>query len=114
MPPFTLRSSSVRYLDLRGINHFGDYQYYNDNQCLSLIRSSLGIQCQFLLIAVEKRTNIIDLVHKMKHLRTLNVRCHDRKSNNDDIIKWLQRSLPSTCSFARDSRYPEDIRLWIR
>jgi hypothetical protein len=87
MPPFTLRSSSVRYLDLRRINHFGDHQYYNENQCLSLIRSSLGIQCEFLLIEVEKRTNIIDLVNKTKHLRTLNVRCRDRKSN--DIMTQL-------------------------
>jgi len=114
MPPFALRSSSVRYLDLRGTTHVGTHQYYNDNQCLSLIRSPLGIQCEFLLINVEKRTNIVDIVNKMKHLRTLNIRCRERKNNDDDTIKWLQRSLPSTCSFERDSRHSEDIRLWIR
>lgn len=114
MPPFALRSSSIRYLDLQGRNHSGVGQYYNENDCSALIRSSLASQCEFLLIDVEKRKNIVDLVNKMKHLRTLNARCRDRKSNDDDTIKWLQRSLPSTCTFARDSRHPEDIRLWIR
>ncbi len=73
MPPFALRSSFVRYLNIRGINHFGAPQYYNENQCLSLIRSSLDIQCEFLLIAVEKRTNITDIVNKMKHLRRYSI-----------------------------------------
>ncbi|CAF1002006.1 unnamed protein product [Rotaria sp. Silwood1] len=114
MPPFSNRSSSVRYLDLRGFNNSGDYQYYNDQQCSALIRSPLGNQCEFLVIGVEKRTNIIDLVNKMNHLRALNVRCCDRKKNDDELIKWLQSRLPSTCSFAKDSRFSNDIRLWIR
>ena len=114
MPPFFLRSSSVRLLDLRGFNQSGDCQYYNGHQCSSLIRSPLGNQCQFLLIEVENRTNIIDLVNKMNNLRTLNVRCRDRKSNDDELIKWLQTRLSSTCSFAKDSKSPNDLRLWIR
>jgi hypothetical protein len=113
MPPFSIRSSSVRYLDLRGHTQSGSRQYYNDQQCSSLIRSPLGIQCQFLLIEVEKPTNIIDLVNKMNFLRTLNVRCRDRKKDDNELIKWLQHHLPSTCSVAKDSRYSEDIRLWI-
>lgn len=51
----------------------------------------------------------------MKNLRTLNVRCLDRKKNDDELIKWLkQQNLSSTCTIAKDSKYPEDIRLWIR
>jgi hypothetical protein len=114
MPPYSNQSSSVRYLDLRGLTHSDDNQYYNDQQCSSLIRSPLGNQCEFLLIEVDKRTNIIDLVNKMKHLRTLNVRCRDRQNNGDELIKWLQHHLPSTCTFAKDSRFSNDIRLWIR
>ncbi len=114
MPPFSILSCSVRYLDLRGYNHCNLRQYYNDQECSSLIRSPLGIQCEFLLIEVEKQTNIIDLVNKMNHLRALNVRCRDRKKNDDEIIKWLQHRLPSTCSFAKDSKFQNDIRLWIR
>lgn len=114
MPPFDLCSLSIRYLDLRAKGTFSIPQYYNENDCSALARSSLGYLCEYLLIDVEKRKNIVDLVNKMKHLRTLNVRCRERKSNDDDTIKWLQHSLPPTCSFARDSRYPEDIRVWIR
>lgn len=114
MPPYSNRSSSIRYIDLRGIDQFGQSQYYNDQQCLSLIRSPLGSQCQHIVIEVEKRTNIIDLVTKMNNLRTLNVRCRDRKKNDDDLIKWLQARLPSTCSFAKDSKFSNDIRMWIR
>jgi len=114
MPPYSNRSSSVRYLDLRGLTHSGDNQYYNEQQCSSLIHSPLGIQCQFLLIEVDKRTNIVELVNKMQHLQTLNVRCRDRKNNGDEIIKWLRPRLPSSCTFANDSKFPNDIRLWIR
>ena len=114
MAPFSIHSSSVRYLDLRGYTQNGDNHYYNDQQCSSLIRSPLANQCQYLVIEVEKRTNIIDLVNKMNSLRTLNIRCRDRKRNDYQIIKWLQQRLPSTCSIAKDSKHSEDIRLWIR
>jgi hypothetical protein len=114
MPPFTSLSLSVRYLDLRGFTDTAECQYYNDQQCLALIRSPLGIQCEHLLIEVEKRTNIIDLVTKMNNLRSLNVRCRDRRKNDDELIKWLQHHLPSTCSFAKDLKSSNDIRLWIR
>jgi hypothetical protein len=114
MPSFSSRSSSVRYLDLRGFTNTGECQYYNDQQCLSLIRSPLGIQCEYLLIEVEQRTNIIDLVTKMTNLRSLNVRCRDKRENDDELIKWLKNYLPSTCSFAKYSKFPNDIRLWIR
>jgi hypothetical protein len=66
MPPFSIRSSSVRYLNLQGFTPEGDYQYYNEQQCLSLIRSPLGQQCQYLIIEVEKRTNIIDILTKTR------------------------------------------------
>ncbi len=51
----------------------------------------------------------------MTQLRSLNVRCRDQKKNDNELIKWLQQQrLPSTCSFAKDSKSPYDIRLWIR
>jgi hypothetical protein len=114
MPPFSILSCSVRYLDLRGYNHCNLRQYYNDQECSSLIRSPLGIQCEFLLIEVEKQTNIIDLVNKMKYLRTLNVRCRDKTINKYNLIKYLQHRLPTTCTIAKESKSDEDIRLWIR
>ena len=114
MPQFSLRNSSVRYLDLQGTNHSNEAQYYNEQQCTSLIRSSIEMQCQYLLIQVEKRSSIIDLVNKMTHLRALNVRCRDSGKNDGELKKWLQPRLPSTCSFAKDSKTTNDIRLWIR
>ena len=115
MAPFSIRSPSVHHLDLRGINNSDNRHYYNDQQCSTLIRSPLGIQCQILLIEVEKRSHIIDLVNKMINLRALNIRCRDRdKMNDDGLIKWLQSRLPSTCTIAKDSRSSDDIRLWIR
>ncbi|UJR24773.1 hypothetical protein I4U23_006147 [Adineta vaga] len=114
MAPFDNRSSSVRYLDLQGWSHSGDHQFYTEQQCSTLIQSSLGKQCEHLLIEVDKRTNIIDLINKMKQLKTLNVRCRDRKTNNDELIKWLQPRLPSTCTFAKDTKSSKDICLWIR
>ena len=50
----------------------------------------------------------------MPHLRVLNVRCRDGRKNDGELRKWLQPRLPSTCSFARQSKTPNDIRLWIR
>lgn len=50
----------------------------------------------------------------MKYLQTLIVRCRDRKTNDDEIIKWLQQRLSSTITIAKHSKYPQDIRLWIR
>ncbi|CAF1116807.1 unnamed protein product [Adineta ricciae] len=114
MAPYGNQSSSVRYLDLQGWNHFSDYQFYNEQQCSALIQSPLGKQCEHLLIEVDKRANILDLVKKMKQLKTLNVRCRDRKSNSDELMKWLQFRLPSTCTFAKDIRSSKDICLWIR
>ena len=114
MAPFLHRSSSVRQLDLRGRTPAGANQIYTDQQCTALIRSPLGIRCEFLQIEVETRTSILDLVKKMAHLRTLNVRCRDRQSNDQELLKWLQARVPSTCSFAKDSSVPSDIRIWIR
>ncbi|CAF1086179.1 unnamed protein product [Adineta steineri] len=113
MPPYSIQSSSVRHLNLQGWNYSGNHQFYNEQQCLSLIQSPLGQQCQYLLIEVDKRANIIHLVQKMKYLRALNVRCNDRK-DNEELIKWLKPRLPSTCTFANDSTASNEIRLWIR
>ena len=114
MPPFTNEHASVRYLDLRGLTSTNHHHCYNEQQCLNLIRSPLGNQCEYLQIEVEKRNNILDLVKKMPKLRTLNVRCRDRKPNDQELIKWLRDRLPSSCSLAKDSPSSNDIRLWLR
>ena len=66
----------------------------------------------FIQNRVEKRKCVIDLIiNKMKHLGTINVRCHDRKSYNNDTMKWLQQCSLVICTFTKNSSRPQDIRL---
>ncbi|CAF1158979.1 unnamed protein product [Rotaria sordida] len=116
MISFQYRSISIRQLDLQPL---GDW--YNKQDCQTLSRSSLGIQCQTLCIRVENRACIFDLVHTMTNLRSLNVRCRDdtwnehMTSDNDELIHWLKTYLPSTCTITRDSySQSRNLRLWIR
>ena len=70
--------ASVRQLYLRE-----EHIYYSSNvrpsfdeeQCIELSRSLLGIQCETLSIKVKKPSNILDLVNNMPNLRALNVIC---------------------------------------
>jgi hypothetical protein len=68
----------------------------NRTQCDILINSSLGCQCQVLLINVKNRMNNLQLIQSISHLRS------------------LQYHLPSTCSIARDLDKISQIRLWIK
>ncbi|CAF1594051.1 unnamed protein product [Rotaria sp. Silwood1] len=119
------RSLSVRRLDLQGYDE--DWlveRWFNDEECAKLCCSSLGIQCEVLLIRVEHRTTILDLVNRMTNLRALNIKCRDDPFNEtndrssfteDELVKWLKECLPSTWTIAR---HPADIdqnefRNWI-
>ena len=72
-----ITSVSVRRLELQGYDYNNESRYYDENQCIQLSRSSLGIQCETLLIKVKNQRNIIDLVNNMPNLQALNVRCED-------------------------------------
>ncbi|CAF3781081.1 unnamed protein product [Adineta steineri] len=130
-PPYEYSNRSIHQLNLQDINEIHIEQWYNTEQCRRLIHSSLGKQCQILSIAVENRQNILELIHGMSNLRTLNVLCQDdiliEKENNssltstDEFIDWLQQYLPSTCTIIRDNDTIKDkqqisykpIHLWI-
>jgi hypothetical protein len=114
VPIGEITSASVRQLDLRECN-----RWYSNQECLTLISSPLGRQCEALRINVENPRNILDLVTKMNNLRALNVRCESDKENersatNDKIVEWLQHCLPSTYTVIRHSCHKLDILLWIR
>ncbi|CAF1233355.1 unnamed protein product [Didymodactylos carnosus] len=126
MPAFEYSNTSVRTLGLQDVD-----RYYNSEQCVTLSRSPLRIQCEVLSIAVENRTNVIDLISTMTNLRALNVLCRDdtwKEDNNqpssreDELVEWLQHRVPSTCTITRsdDSIYSsrfahfKSVRLWIR
>jgi hypothetical protein len=108
MPPFEYSNKSVRRLNLQDVD-----RVYNSQQCDTLSRSSLGIQCEVLSITVENRTTIIDLLNTMPNLRALNVLSRDdpwtnengdsSSSKNDELVEWLQHRLPSTYKIIRNS-----------
>ncbi|CAF1428295.1 unnamed protein product [Rotaria sordida] len=94
--------------------------YFNTIECNTLAYSQLGRQCEVLLIKVENRTNILDLIKTMNNLRSLIFQCKDDKwnhkdisSNNDELIEWLHMCLPSTYSIIRDKNDMSIIRIWI-
>ncbi|CAF1009975.1 unnamed protein product [Rotaria sp. Silwood1] len=121
---FKYRNVSIRELDLRNINH-----YFNEEDCFTLSRSPLGIQCEKLSILIYNRQSIITLVENMLKLRALNVRCKDEKyieqstledndveyfdNNKDNYIQWLKDHLPSTCTVVRDPKLTCNILIWI-
>jgi hypothetical protein len=53
--------------------------------------STLGIQCQTLIIGAKNRTNILDLINSMINLRAMSVRCEE---DGGETIEWLRNRLP--------------------
>ncbi len=105
---FELINVSIRRLDLQRYN-----QYFNDEQCRSLI----GIQCEILFIKIKNRHISIDLIRNMMNLRMLNIECEDdnfEETKQDELIIWLKEHLPLTCIVTRDFIFHSDIRIWIR
>ncbi|CAF5200365.1 unnamed protein product [Rotaria magnacalcarata] len=116
MTSFQYKSSSIRQLDLQPL---GDW--YDKQECEILRRSPLGLQCETLCIRVENRACIFDIVYTMTNLRSLNVRSRDdtwkekMTSDDDELLVWLKKCLPSTCTITRDTlSQSRHIRLWIR
>jgi hypothetical protein len=110
--PFEIKNSSIRQLDLRSPNLVYSYE-----QCIDLCRSSIGKQCQVLLINVEQRVNIVYLVNHMKNLRALIVKYpveFQTSRTDENLIQWLGQLLPSTCAISDITEIDDNIRLWIR
>jgi hypothetical protein len=111
---FKYRNASVRELDLRCINH-----YFNEDDCIQLSESPLGVQCEVLSILVYNCESIITLVKHMRQIRSLNVRCQNEQyttfidDNKDECIQWLQNHLPPTSVVVRDPKQTGDILIWI-
>jgi hypothetical protein len=110
--PFDIKTLSIRQLNLQSPNLLYSYQ-----QCIELSHSSIGKQCQILLINVQQRTNIIYLVSHMHNLRALIVKCPKElqtTKQEEDVIEWLEQHLPATCAISKTIDTDENIRLWIR
>jgi hypothetical protein len=103
---FRYTSVSVRRLDLIDCNHC-----FNEEECITLTLSPLGIQCQVLFIWINNRQIIIDLINNMHNLRTLIVKYTNK--DDDPLIHWLKIRLPSTCLITDDSYDEYRISIWI-
>jgi hypothetical protein len=118
MSLFTYTNASIHPLDLKIDGHC-----FNEEECISLSYSPLGVQCEVLFISVETRESIIILIENMINLRALHVKYENKNeskhlplttSNENGIIQWLKDHLPSTCFIATDSDLLNCIRIWIR
>jgi hypothetical protein len=125
MSLFKHTNASVRTLDLKS-------HQFNEEECITLNRSSLGVQCQILSIKVKNRESIIILVKNMINLRALHVQCKDvidsgqiplilnngesrntNTSNQDDLVQWLKDRLPLTCFISKDLDTVNRVQIWI-
>ncbi|CAF3874115.1 unnamed protein product [Rotaria sp. Silwood1] len=114
-----IRSRSIRHLNFI-TKSSSNRTHFNTIECNILAYSQLGYQCEVLLIRVENRMNILNLIKTMKNLRSLIVQCNDDiwnnkdiSSINDELIEWLRMCLPSTYSITRDKNEVLNIRIWI-
>jgi hypothetical protein len=91
-------------------------------ECIALIQGLLADQCEVLLINIENRLIVLDLIEKLINLRALTFQCQDDQWGDsagsfvieDELIQWLKNRLPSNCSIVRDEIELSVIRLWIR
>jgi hypothetical protein len=104
MPPFNVTSTSIRRLNLLGRDEFRYRHRFDRQQCITLSKSSLAIQCQVLRIEVESPLGIIELVPNLINLRTLHVYYqNDSRGHRPEFLEWLKRCLPSTLTVIRKS-----------
>ena len=116
---FQLKSSSIRRLDLMKAQLIHENRFSNED-CINLINSPLGRQCEVLFVEIENRTNILDLINKMPHLRVLNFRCKDviwdyseSLSIDKESMRWLKENLSTKCSIVTDEKNRLKICIWI-
>ena len=117
---FQLTSSSVRRLDLNlALVKHG--LIWNHENCMNLIRSPLGRRCEVLIIRLESKNDILEIIEKMPHLRVLicrmgndnSVRSKILSSRSPKLIQWLRTNLPSKCSITINSEQQPKISIWI-
>jgi hypothetical protein len=115
LTPIAIKTQSIRRYNLRSYDH-----WFNDEDCIRMSYSSLGIHCEVLVIKVKNRTNILYLINSMPNLRALIVHSQDDVDGNfpsltdDRFVQWLKQNLPSTHSVKRDLRLMKYIRIWIQ
>jgi hypothetical protein len=118
---FQLTSPSIRRLDLI-MTQWRHRLVFNHENCLNLIHSPLGCQCEVLLIELENRHDIVQLVGKLCHLRVLICRLEYNNYLNygvftskksEGLMPWLKKNLSPKCSITVNSDRQSMISMWI-
>ncbi|CAF1347855.1 unnamed protein product [Rotaria sordida] len=118
----TCINTSIRQLYLQ--NH-----WFDEEECITVTRSPLGVSFEVLFIKVKTRENILILMKNMINLRALTIQFDDDmyskvllskktihdlyRSNNDSLLHRLKHHLPSTCLVVRDADTINLIHIWI-
>jgi hypothetical protein len=132
MPLVENTNVSLRRLDLRLHRRGKNSSFFSNKECNTFIHSPLAMQCEELLIKVQSRESILDLVNNMNNLRILHIQYkfsrdsssshgyylskfdlsfvanynHNEKQINL-FLMWLQDQLPETCIISK-WRYDND------
>ena len=111
-PPFNLTSKSVRSLDLEGCDQFHNAHRFNEEECKTICKLPLAIQCQELRIEVSDLTSIVVLIHMMKNLRLLYIRyLKDSQSHRPDLVQFIKKYAPTTSIVTRQDYGTIIVRL---
>ncbi|CAF3655899.1 unnamed protein product [Rotaria sp. Silwood1] len=118
---FQMKNESIRRLVFVQSSTISSNSYFDNIECAALSNSSLGFHCDVLVVDVQHRTNILELIKMMTNLQSLTVRCKDDEWNiwssssaeEDELVTWLRRHLPLTCLIIRDPKKISNIQIWI-
>jgi hypothetical protein len=115
--PLKITSNSIRQLDFQSSHYPSRDRCFSTQQCAAFLSSPLAIQCEVLLIVVDSRRNIFELLNRMPNLRALKVECQlDRSNYTEPSLRLLGQWMRSGYSraFIDDLSRNEIIRVWIR
>ncbi|CAF4669522.1 unnamed protein product [Rotaria sp. Silwood2] len=111
----TVISMPIKTTSIRKLNFtkYSDNGSFDIGKCSALVQSSLGRQCEILTVAIQTRSNVLDLVQTMPNLRILFCHCHSDRYNNE-FIDWLRDHLPPMCTFRTVLGYSSEIEILIK
>jgi len=124
---FKCTNASLHRLQLGYYNHFFNYE-----DCITLSRSSLNVQCEVLSIEVNNPESIINLINNIIKLRSLYIYWNNKKTfkqllrttendesyeehslNTDELIQWLKVRLPATYLIVKIPEHANNVQIWI-
>ena len=114
-----LSTKPVHHPSIRRLNLIVSDGHFYGSDCIPFIQSLVDRRCEVLLINVEQRQIVLELLEHFPHLRSLIFQSQDDRwdetdgMEQDDLIQWLTARLPSTFSVTRDDHAASAVRIWI-